>query len=41
VVRDAATGRDVARAVAWSGEFSELDHTRPVVAALLAAARRE
>jgi len=41
VVRDAATGRDVARPVAWSGEFSELDHTRPVVAALLAAARRE
>jgi general secretion pathway protein D len=38
VVRDAATGRDVARPVAWSGEFSELDHTRPVVAALLAAA---
>lgn len=41
IVRDAATGREVARPVAWSGEFHELDHARPVVAALLAAARRE
>jgi hypothetical protein len=41
VVRDAATGREVARPVAWSGEFRDLDHARPVVAALLAAARRE
>lgn len=41
VVRDAATGREVARPVSWSGEFRDLDHARPVVAALLAAARRE
>ena len=38
VVRDAATGRDTPVRVAWRGEFRDLDHSRPVVAALLAAA---
>lgn len=41
LVRDASTDREVTRPVHWSGEFRELDHSRPVVAALLAAARRE
>jgi len=41
VVRDGPSGREVARPVAWRGEFHDLDHARPVVAALLAAARRE
>jgi hypothetical protein len=38
-VRNAATGQETPVAINWIGEFSELDHTRPVVAALLAAAR--
>lgn len=41
IVRDAGSGREVARPIAWSGEFRDLDHARPVVAALLAAARRD
>lgn len=38
VVRDAATGRDTPVRIGWRGEFKDLDHSRPVVAALLAAA---
>lgn len=38
VVRDANGGRDTPVRVDWRGEFRDLDHTRPVVAALLAAA---
>lgn len=38
VVRDAATKRDVPVRIDWRGEFRDLDHSRPVVAALLAAA---
>lgn len=38
VVRDAASGRNQAVRVDWRGEFRDLDHSRPVVAALLAAA---
>lgn len=38
VVRDAATGRDTPVRINWRGEFKDLDHSRPVVAALLAAA---
>ncbi|MBC8010942.1 MAG: hypothetical protein H7067_12695 [Burkholderiales bacterium] len=41
IVRDAKTGRDTPVHIAWRGEFRELEHTRPVVAALLAAARGE
>lgn len=37
VVRDARTGRDQAVRIDWRGEYRDLDHTRPVVAALLAA----
>ncbi len=37
VVRDAATGRDTPVRVDWRGEFRDLEHSRPVVAALLAA----
>jgi len=39
LVRDAATGRETPVRIDWRGEFTELDHTRPIVAALLAAAR--
>ncbi len=38
VVRDATSGRDTPVRVDWRGEFRDLDHSRPVVAALLAAA---
>jgi hypothetical protein len=38
IVRDAATGRDTPVRIDWSGEFRDLEHSRPVVAALLAAA---
>ena len=38
VVRDAASKRDTPVRVSWRGEFRDLDHSRPVVAALLAAA---
>jgi hypothetical protein len=38
VVRDATTARDTPVRVDWSGEFRDLEHSRPVVAALLAAA---
>jgi len=38
VVRDAASGRDTPVRIGWRGEFRDLDHSRPVVAALLAAA---
>jgi hypothetical protein len=38
VIRDATTGRDTSVRIDWSGEFRDLDHSRPVVAALLAAA---
>ena len=38
IVRDAVTGRDTPVRVDWSGEFRDLEHSRPVVAALLAAA---
>lgn len=38
VVRDAASGRDTPVRIDWRGEFRDLDHSRPVVAALLAAA---
>lgn len=37
VVRDAATARDIAVRIDWHGEFRDLDHSRPLVAALLAA----
>ncbi len=39
LVRNATTGRETPVRIDWSGEFSELDHTRPLVTALLAAAR--
>jgi hypothetical protein len=39
IVRNSATGLETPVRIDWSGEFTELDHTRPVVAALLAAAR--
>lgn len=39
IVRNAATGQETPVRIDWSGEFADLDHTRPVVAALLAAAR--
>lgn len=38
VVRDAASGLDKSVRIDWRGEFRDLDHSRPVVAALLAAA---
>lgn len=38
VVRDGATGRDTPVRLDWRGEFRDLEHSRPVVAALLAAA---
>jgi hypothetical protein len=38
IVRDSATGRDTPVRVDWRGEFRDLDHSRPLVAALLAAA---
>ena len=38
VIRDASSGRDVPVRIAWRGDFRDLDHSRPVVAALLAAA---
>ncbi|MEN9842155.1 MAG: hypothetical protein RL376_1955 [Verrucomicrobiota bacterium] len=40
VVRDAATGLEARIRVDWTGNFTELDHLRPVVTALLAAARK-
>lgn len=39
LVRNATTGTETPVRIDWAGEFTELDHTRPVVAALLAAAR--
>ena len=39
IVRDAHSGRDTPVRIAWRGEFQNLDHTRPVLAALLAAVR--
>jgi hypothetical protein len=38
LVRDATTGRDTPVRIDWRGEFRDLEHSRPVVAALLAAA---
>ncbi len=38
VVRDAASGREVPVRIDWQGEFRDLEYSRPVVAALLAAA---
>jgi hypothetical protein len=38
IVRDAATDRDTPVRIDWRGEFRDLDHSRPLVAALLAAA---
>jgi hypothetical protein len=37
VVLDAGSGRATPVRVDWQGEFHELDHSRPIVAALLAA----
>ncbi len=37
VVRDARTGRDQTVRIDWRGEYRDLDHSRPIVAALLAA----
>ena len=37
VVRDARTGRDQTVRIDWRGEYRDLDHSRPLVAALLAA----
>ena len=39
LVRDAASGRETRVRIDWTGNFTELDHLRPVVTALLAAAR--
>ena len=39
-VKDAATGRATPMRIDWQGEFRDLDHSRPVVTALLAAAGR-
>ncbi len=38
IVRDSSTGRDTPVRIGWRGEFKDLDHSRPVIAALLAAA---
>lgn len=38
IVRDAASGRETPVRIDWTGEFRDLDHSRPVVASLLAAA---
>jgi hypothetical protein len=38
-VRDARTGAEVPVRIAWQGEFRDVDHTRPLLAALLAAVR--
>ncbi|MEO0056117.1 MAG: hypothetical protein RLZZ50_2064 [Verrucomicrobiota bacterium] len=38
IVRDSSTGRDTPVRIGWRGEFKDLDHSRPIVAALLAAA---
>lgn len=40
IVRDAKTDLETPVRIAWRGEFHDVDHTRPVVAALLAAAAR-
>ena len=40
VVRDAKTDLETPVRIRWSGEFRDLDHSKPVVAALLAAAAR-
>ncbi|MBC8010149.1 MAG: hypothetical protein H7067_08630, partial [Burkholderiales bacterium] len=40
IVRDAKTNLETPVRIAWSGEFRDVDHTRPIVAALLAAAAR-
>lgn len=37
VVRDARTRRDQTVRIDWRGEYRDLDHSRPIVAALLAA----
>lgn len=39
LVRNAATGRETPVRIDWSGEFTDIDHTRPIIAALLEAAR--
>ncbi len=39
VIRDARTGRETSVRIAWRGEFRNLTQTKPVLAALLAAAR--
>jgi hypothetical protein len=39
IIRDAHTGREKTVPIAWRGEFRDLDHSRPLVAALLEAAR--
>lgn len=39
LVLDGNTGRETRVAVAWRGEFTDLDHLRPVVAALFEAVR--
>lgn len=38
-VLDARTGAETTVRIAWRGEFRDLDHTRPVLTALLAAVR--
>jgi hypothetical protein len=40
IVRDAKTDLETPVRIAWRGEFRDVDHTRPIVAALLAAAAR-
>ncbi len=39
IVLDARTGAEVPVRIAWRGEFRDIDHSRPVLAALLAAVR--
>lgn len=39
VVLDARTGAEIPVRIAWRGEFRDLDHTRPILAALLEAVR--
>lgn len=39
VIRNSPGGRPIPVRINWSGEFTDLDHLRPVVTALLAAAR--
>lgn len=39
-VRDAATGRETPVRIDWRGEFRDVDHAKPIVAELLAAAAK-